>query len=121
MNRSIITIKGLEVFTRIGVPDEERTNPQRLLVDIDVTPHIEFSAMADDLSNSIDYHALCLEVARLASRGERRLIETLANEIADLALVQPGAIRVRVSLRKHILPQTEWVGVSIEKEQPASG
>ncbi|GAA5482981.1 dihydroneopterin aldolase [Haloferula sargassicola] len=117
MSAAWIHVRGLEVSTRIGVPDEERAQPQALKVDLDMKPAASFSEMADEVARTIDYHAVSLAVEKLAAAGERKLVETLADEIADLVLGEFGAVVVRVKIRKFILPQTEWVGVSVEKER----
>lgn len=114
MNR--IHVRGLEVETRIGVPDEERAEPQVLKVDLEMTPGTEFAAMGDEVAETIDYHRVCIEVRKLAAQGERKLIETLASEIADRIIDDFGGVRVRVRIRKFILPETEWVGVECERQ-----
>ena len=113
---NLIHVRGLEIETRIGVPDEERAEPQLLRVDLELAPATAFVGMADEVAATIDYHRVCNEVRNLAARGERKLIETLASEIADLVLKQFGAARVRVVIRKFILPETEWVGVECVRE-----
>ncbi len=113
---NVIHIRGLEIETRIGVPDEERATAQCLKVDIEMTPTDRFESMGDEVQRTIDYHRVCLEVRRLAGLGERRLVETLAAEIAELVIRDFGALRVRVRLRKFILPGTEWVGVECVRE-----
>lgn len=113
---NLIHVRGLEIETRIGVPDEERAEPQLLKVDLEMTPPADFAAMGDEVAATIDYHRVCIEVRRLASQGERKLIETLASEIADMVLRNFGAVRVRVMIRKFILPETEWVGVECERD-----
>lgn len=120
MNAAWIHVRGLEIFTRIGVPDEERAGSQMLKVDLDMRPATDFADMAEDVGRTIDYHAVSLAVEKLAAEGERKLVETLADEIADLVLDSFGAVAVKVRIRKFILPQTEWVGVSLERERPSS-
>ncbi|MCU0795036.1 MAG: dihydroneopterin aldolase [Akkermansiaceae bacterium] len=115
MNEGWIHVRGLKVETRIGVPDDERARPQELLLDISMRPPVDFSGMADGIEKTLDYHAACLAIADLAATGERKLVETLADETADLLLGRFGAVEVRVEIRKFILPQTEWVGVSLRK------
>ncbi|MFC7335699.1 dihydroneopterin aldolase [Haloferula chungangensis] len=115
MNEGVIRISGLKVRTRIGVPDEERADWQDLLVDVEMHPKAAFSKMNDEISATVDYHAVCLEIEELAETGSRHLIETLADEIADLVLSRHSAKAVTVKIRKFILPQTEWVGVELRK------
>lgn len=114
-----IHVRGLEIETRIGVPDEERAAAQKLRVDLEMVPALDFGAMSDGVDRTIDYHRVSLAVQELAGRGERKLIETLAAEIADLVLDGFGATRVRVRIRKFILPDTEWVGVEMERSADA--
>ena len=115
MSEGIVRVKGLRIRTRIGVPDEERAGWQELLVDLEMVPETAFSAMGDRIEATVDYHAVCEEIGRLAETGSRHLIETLADEIADLVLDRHSAREVVVGIRKFILPQTEWVGVELRK------
>ncbi|MFM2241971.1 MAG: hypothetical protein RLZ97_826 [Verrucomicrobiota bacterium] len=115
MSEGWIHVKGLRVSTRIGVPDEERAQPQELLMDLSMRPPAAFADMRDGIDRTLDYHAACLAVVALAGEGERKLVETLADETADLLLEKFGAVEVVVEIRKFILPQTEWVGVSLRK------
>jgi dihydroneopterin aldolase len=117
MSERSVIIRGLEVTTRIGVPEAERAAAQRLLVDLEMTPAAAFSSMGDAIDATIDYHAVSLAVTELAARGERRLVETLADEIATLVLGRHGAVAVEVTIRKFILPQTEWVGVRLRRRR----
>lgn len=115
MSKGLIKIRGLKVRTRIGVPDEERAEWQELQVDVEMQPRTGFSEMNDEIGATVDYHAVCVEISRLAEAGSRKLIETLADEIADLVLTRHSAIAVTVHIRKFILPETEWVGVELSK------
>ncbi|MEP4076475.1 dihydroneopterin aldolase [Haloferula sp.] len=115
MNEGLVRIKGLKIRTRIGVPDEERAGWQELRIDLEMTPKRQFSKMSDDISATVDYHAVCEEIGRLAETGSRHLIETLADEVADLILGSHPVENVKVSVRKFILPQTDWVGVEVSK------
>ena len=117
MNDSLIKIRGLRLQTRIGVPDEERADEQELRVNVDMVPPTAFSEMGDRIDATIDYHPVCLELAELARRGERRLIETLADEMADHVMTNHDAVEVRVEIEKFILPQTDWVGVQVVKRK----
>jgi dihydroneopterin aldolase len=115
MNEGVVKIQGLKVRTRIGVPDEERASWQELRVDVEMVPTVEFSKMEDRIEATINYHAVCEEIAALAETGSRHLIETLADEIADMVLSRHTAKSVAVVIRKFILPQTDWVAVELRK------
>jgi len=110
-----IEIRRLQVKTFIGVPDEERSDPQTLLVTIRMTPSQGFEGLDDEISRTIDYYAVSLEIEALALDHPRRLIETLATDIASHLLTHHPLVKVAVSIEKHILPNTECVAVHIER------
>jgi dihydroneopterin aldolase len=111
-----IFIAGLRVKTRIGVPDEERLGEQELEFDLRIQPARAFVDMQDRLEDTIDYAKVCERVAEIASAKPRKLIETLADEIAEMILNEFHARRVEVELRKFILPQTRHVAVRCVRE-----
>jgi len=110
-----IEIRRLRVETLIGVPDQERALPQTLLVTVRMTPESGFDALEDEIARTVDYHAVSLEIAELAKTKPRRLIETLAVEIAAQLLERHPLRHVAVSIEKHILPETECVAVHLER------
>ncbi|HEU4679466.1 MAG TPA: dihydroneopterin aldolase [Terrimicrobiaceae bacterium] len=113
----LIIIKGLEIEAFVGVPDEERQNPQRLEVDAVLTPSNSFGEIADDINRTVDYHAVIRRIARLAETPPRRLIETLAQEIAAMLIAEFPAQRAEVEVRKFILPETEYVAVRCARDR----
>ncbi len=112
-----VLVSGLEVWSTIGVPDSERDQAQRLLIDLEVLTVEDFEDLNDDIERAVDYHALAVRVKAVAVEGERRLIETLAVDIADAALTDRKIDRVKVRIRKFILPDTEFVGVELVRGQ----
>ncbi|MEQ1860343.1 MAG: dihydroneopterin aldolase [Chthoniobacteraceae bacterium] len=112
-----IHISQLELRAHIGVPDEERATPQRLTVDLTLEPARGFSDLADDLARTVDYFEVCRAVQALAAERPRKLIETLAEEIAALVLARFAVVSVEVELRKYILPDTQFVAVHLHREK----
>ncbi len=55
---SKVTIVDLEVHYRVGVTEEERAKPQRLLVSIDMTLDFSIAAVSDRLERTINYQAV---------------------------------------------------------------
>lgn len=112
MNDQII-IRGLQLTCRIGVPDEERAEPQdlRAHLTLNVTPF----PGDDRIEGTVDYKAVGDRVRELAAQRERKLIETLAQDIASAVLEEFSVLEVRVELEKFILPETDWVGVVITR------
>ena len=117
-DRQRVMIRGLEVWSMIGVPDEEREQAQRLLIDVEVVPASDFSELGDDIKNAVDYFALSQKVKAVAESGEeRRLIETLATDIAAAAMEDSAVLKVTVRIRKFIVPDTEFVGVELTRSR----
>ena len=108
-----ILINGLELSSFIGVPDEERTTAQRLTANLVLEPLRDFTALGDALENTVDYFRVCAELQALSLARPRRLIETLAEDLAALLLARFALRAVEVELRKYILPDTAFVAVKI--------
>jgi dihydroneopterin aldolase len=112
-----IFVADLELFSHIGVPDAERAAPQRLTVNLCLVPRVCFSQLDDDITNTVDYFALTRRVRALASERPRKLIETLAQEMAVCCLEEFAVAWVEVEVRKYILADTTYVSVRVQREK----
>lgn len=110
-----IIIRDLEVFFRVGVPDAERAEPQRLLVSVEMRRDLRAAAAGDDLVQTIDYFAVSRRIKGLGEGRAWKLIETLAEEIAQVVLTEFGPEQVMVRIKKFILPDTRWVAVELTR------
>ncbi|MDQ6654569.1 MAG: dihydroneopterin aldolase [Verrucomicrobiota bacterium] len=108
-----IHIVDFEVQACVGVPDEERSAPQRLTISLRITPMRGFRDLADDLSRTVDYAAVCDVTRSFLLSGSFKLIETLADALAAHLLERFAITRLQVEVRKFILPDTRYVAVSI--------
>jgi dihydroneopterin aldolase len=111
-----IHIEQLELQAHIGVPEAERAARQRLTANLTLEPMCGFDTLGDDLANAVDYFAVCRVVKEKAAERPRRLIETLAEEIARLLLARFRVSAVEVEIRKYILPDTRYVAVRVRRE-----
>jgi len=112
-----IRIESLELSAHIGVPDEERATAQRLTASLVLEPIRDFRALDDRIENTVDYFAVCQCVKALSLARPRRLLETLAEEIAAELLVRFPLRSVELELRKFILPDTAFVAIQIRRER----
>ncbi len=108
-----IHIAELEVRAHVGVPEEERAEAQRLEVSLTITPRNDFRGLGDDLARTVDYAAVCDAVRQFAGAKPFKLIETLANDLAVHLLAGFAITRIRVEVRKFILPDTRHVAVVV--------
>jgi 7,8-dihydroneopterin aldolase/epimerase/oxygenase len=115
---SRITIADLEVFWCVGVPDEERSKPQRLLVTIDMTFDFSAAVRSDRIERTINYQAVTEETLSFGNGRSWRLIEKAATNLADRILdsYQPEAVTVEI--KKFVIPQAKFVSVSVDLARP---
>jgi dihydroneopterin aldolase len=113
-----IEIRRLAVQTHIGVPDEERANPQMLWITVRMRPSLGFHGLCDDVRNTVDYYEVSRRLTELAAKRPRHLIETLATEIADTLLCFYPIAFVEITVEKRIIPETEYVAVKIKRSSP---
>jgi dihydroneopterin aldolase len=111
-----IHIEDLEVRYRVGVPDEERRSPQRLLISVTMDQDFNTAAESDDLRHTVNYFAVCQRLLELGEGREWKLIETLAVDIASVILEEFEVKRVEVKIKKFIIPEAKYVGVSVVRE-----
>lgn len=117
----VIEIRCLEVMACIGVPVEERANPQRLLLDLRFAALRQPTDLRDDISETVDYFDLSRRAIALSGERPRKLIETLADELADVLMAEFGLLWIELTVRKFILTDAEWVAVSIRREAEGNG
>lgn len=108
-----IVVRGLKLSCHIGVPAEERAAAQTL--EAHLFMEVAGFPQTDEIEGTVDYKLVSDRVTALAAAGERKLIETLAQDIANLILDEFPVAKVRVELEKFILPNTTCVGVIIER------
>ncbi len=110
-----IIIQDLEVLYRVGVPDQERAQPQRLLLTVELEHDFTLAAQADDLEKTIDYYRLSRRLIAFGEDREWKLIETLAVHLAAMILREFKPGRVAVEVKKFVLPEARWVSVSVRR------
>ena len=113
----IVHIEQLDVAARIGVPDEERDQPQRLTVSITMWPRLSFDEMENRLERTVDYATVGRDVKEFIGSRSDKLIETLAAAIASRLLESFPIRKVRLELRKFILPDVNHVSVTLVRER----
>ena len=111
-----ISIVDLEVFYRVGVPDAERAQPQRLLLTIELESDFTAAAKSDGIADTIDYYAVTQRLLKFGEGREWKLIEKLASDIADTVLIEFKPQSVFVEVKKFIIPQARCVSVSLRRK-----
>lgn len=112
---SKITVTDLEVFFCVGVSDEERAKPQRLLVTVDMAFDFSSAATSDRIEKTINYQDVADRILTYGEGRNWKLIERLASNIADYVLSEYRPEAVLVEVKKFTIPQARHVSVSVTK------
>lgn len=113
----VLHVEELELLARIGVPDAERAKAQRLTVSLTLWPIAAFDALQDGIENATDYATAVRAVQEVVAGRSDKLIETLADAIASRLLAAFPIARVRVELRKFVLPDVKYVAAIVTRER----
>jgi FolB domain-containing protein len=108
---SKIKIVDLEVFYCVGVSDEERAKPQRLLLTVDMTFDFSIAATGDRITRTIDYHAVSQELLGYGKGRNWKLIERVAMNVADTIFHEYKPEAVTVEVKKFAIPEAAYVSV----------
>lgn len=115
----LITLTDLEVYYRVGVPDAERAQPQRLLLTVEMEHDFTRAAASDDLRETIDYYAVSRRLLNFGEGRSWKLIEKLVSDIAAMVLADFGAQAVSVEVKKFIIPEARHVSVRLRRDRRA--
>lgn len=112
-----ISIVDLEVFYRVGVPDEERAKPQRLLLTIEMEFSIAKAAKTDSIGDTIDYFAVSQRLLTFGDGKSWKLIEKLAGDIGGMILSEFKPQSVMVKVKKFPIAQADYVSVTLTRQR----
>ncbi len=110
-----IHIEQLEVFSHIGVPEDERANPQRLTVTISFWPSQPTPDLADNIRQTVNYSAVAEETKNFVRDHSVSLIETLADRLAAHLLKTFPIQKVTIEMRKFVLEDAKYVSVTVTR------
>src|SRR5438034_11180459 len=107
-----IHIEQLEVSARIGVAEEERVNPQRLIVNSSFWPFRQARDLADKIDQTVNYAAVAEETKSFVCNQSVSLIETLADQLAIHLLKTFPIQKVAIEVRKFALCDAKYVSAT---------
>jgi dihydroneopterin aldolase len=99
-----MAVLGIECFAHHGVLEHERRDGQVFLVDVVLGLDTAPAAASDDLHDTVDYGTLTSQVKACVESEPVDLVETLAQRIADVALLAARVEWARVTVHKPDAP-----------------
>lgn len=112
----LIFIEGYTGQTVIGIHDSELHRPQPLVIDLVAGTPRSRACDSDQIGDTIDYGVVRERLGRLLAEHQVKLLEALAETIAQILVVEFRAAWVRVRVAKpHKFPDVQAVGVQIER------
>jgi dihydroneopterin aldolase len=120
-----VFLRDLVLSASIGVYPHEHAAPQRVRINIDLGVEDDgaralsrASVGRDDLSRVVDYEKVAATVRGIVTTGHTRLVETLAERIAEACLTDPRVHLARIRVEKlDIFADAASAGVEIERRQ----
>ena len=118
MTKDRIVIRDLLVRGIIGINDWERDKKQDILLNLVLYQDMREAALSDSIEDSLNYRTLTKEIIQYVETSSHFLVETLATEIARIAVVDFEAARAKVCVEKlGALRFAKSVGVEIERQR----
>jgi dihydroneopterin aldolase len=109
---------GAHFFARHGVSEDERQVGGRYVVDIELGHDLSRAAASDNLADTVSYSDVYRTVREIVEGKSFRLIEALAETIAQTLLARYSAETVMVRVKKQPPPTNgiiDYAGVEIRR------
>ena len=116
-----LSLVDLELLCHIGVPKEERAQPQKLLCTVTVpVPNLKKAAQTDNIQHTLNYFNLSQLLRKTAQAKERKLIETLASDLAAATFQHFPLEWIEIEIKKFIIPETRHISFRARFTRPKS-
>lgn len=113
-----IFVRDYVTDAEIGVWDHEKGDTQVVRLNIDLSVHEQTSHHADNIENVVCYNQVIEGIEGIILQGHINLVETLAENIAAMALRFNNVVSVRVRVEKlEAVKKATSVGVEIERHR----
>lgn len=111
-----VFIRDMVIDCSIGIYTHEKEHEQRVRINLDLAVGEGDHLINDDIRNVISYEDMAKGVEAIIAAGHINLVETLAENIAEMCLQDKRVFSARVRVEKlDIIASAESVGVEIER------
>jgi dihydroneopterin aldolase len=111
-----IFLSALTVECIVGIWEWERRVKQTVIIDLEMQADIRRAAASDRIEDTIDYKKVAKRLLAFVGDSQFQLVETLAERIAQVVVVEFGVVWVKVRLNKQgAIRGARDVGIEIER------
>ena len=111
-----IFLHDLRVETVIGIWGWERKIRQTVVINLEMAADVRRAAETDSVEDTLNYKAVAKRLQQFVAESEFRLVETLAEHVADIVVNEFDVPWVRVQVSKPgAIRGSRDVGVRIER------
>ncbi|MDD4169061.1 MAG: dihydroneopterin aldolase [Desulfotomaculaceae bacterium] len=113
-----IVLAGMEFYGYHGVLSQEQSLGQRFAVDIELSLELDQAGNSDNPEDTVDYASIFDMVRAVIEGRPRRLLESVAEDIADSVLKSFPVKEVLVRVKKPHAPlpgKFDWMAVEINR------
>lgn len=113
-----IFIESIEFYAFHGASDEEQAVGHRYAIDVELRYDTRRAGTSDDLRDTVNYSRVAKRLVEIGVHEQYRLLEALAERMAQALLAEFPVSSVRLRVRKIRPPMNviaEAVGVEIER------
>jgi 7,8-dihydroneopterin aldolase/epimerase/oxygenase len=112
-----VFIRNFVLPCNVGITDEERKTKQNVIIDIEIFCDLNIAGVTDNLEHSINYYNVQEQIFAAVSKGEFKLLESLAQTVAQLILKNPLALQVSVVARKEKYGEKPAMGIELTRDR----
>ncbi len=116
-----IHISGISCLAQLGVPPQERENPQKILVDVVLSLSLEQAVHSDEVTSTVDYVGIVEKVKETLEERRFCLLESVAGHLCRSILTDTRIKSVQVKVRKFpevLREKASYVEVELTRSQP---
>lgn len=113
-----VFIRDLILNCYMGIYEHEKNNPQKIRINVDLSVVENSGNLDDDINNVVCYEKIVTSIETIVKSGHVNLVETLAENIAELTLQDQRVSCVSVRVEKlEAIKNTTSVGIEIERHR----
>ena len=114
-----ILLEGIQIPASLGVTAAERRMRRPVTLDIEVERDLAAAGRSDRIGKTVNYKRIFEVAEDVAANQQHKLVEALAQHIADAVLARFGCAAITVTVRKPkpIAGVLEYAGIRIRRER----